>query len=513
MKKVKFLGLISIMFMVLLLVACDGEGDTDGPTTEPSETVNVPPTGTDDPTEPAPPGEIVTLNWYMPGASGAEDSEMVWEALNEYLAQYGLAVNIVDLGWGELADMAELRLSAGDPMDIFYTWHARFPDLARRGLLFDMSPWLESEGSSILDQFGDDFVRRMRFTDGGIYMMPATGTALTPTQHWIFNADAIDERGIDLPGVLSFADMADVLREVQDDFPYPQVTQPGHMSQTIMPFHYIVGTVFGFDVYGDDPYTVKNVFDLEITRENFRQIQTMVSEGLMHILEEVPSQAFVSELADDEWFSLNQVYSGSNRSRQALEGTVGGGDRRIYTVQLYRPFATGINFEGNVIGAQTEHPEEAMRFLYLLQTNETINNYIAWGIEGVHWERNAAGHAERTERGEEYFNRSPWQFGLNQFVRTAPADFPDIKAEYAAINANFHIPPSMGFVFDPDGFEAELAAISNILEEFRQPLTFGLVADVDGHIDTILARIELAGGQEIIDEIQRQFDEWYANMN
>ena len=510
MKKIKFLGLLSILFLAFLLVACGGNGETNDP--EPNDTVEEDPTDngeTDEEPEPEPSGEIVTLNWYMPGASNAEDSEMVWEAMNEYLAQYGLAVNIISLEWGELADMAELRLSAGDPMDIFYTWHARFPDLARRGLLLDMSPWLEANASDLLAGFGEDFVSRMRFTDGGIYMMPATGTALTPTQHWVFNADQVDAQGIDLPSRLSMAEMADLLRSVQDEFDYLQVTQPGHMSQTPIPFHYIVGNIFGFDVYGDDPMTVQNVFDLEITREHFRQVHAMVSEGLMHILEEGASQAFVSELADDEWFSLNQVYSGSERSRQALEGTVGG--RRIYTVEMYQPFATGINFEGNVIGAQTEHPEEAMRFLYLLQTSETLNNFIAWGIEGVHWQLDASGYAERLEAGEENFNRGPWQFGLNQFVRTPLSDFPDIEAEYATINAGFHVPESMGFVFNPEGFETELAAISNILDEFRQPLTLGVVADVDGHIDTILNRIGLAGGDEIIEEMQRQFDAWLAS--
>ena len=513
MKKIKFLGLFSILFLAFLMVACGNNGGTtDTPDPEPDdEVVEDTPDEQDEEPEPEPADDIVTLNWYMPGASDADDSEMVWEAMNEYLAQYGLAVNIVSLGWGELADMAELRLSAGDEMDIFYTWHARFPDLARRGLLLDMSPWLESEGSSILNGFGDDFVRRMRFTDGGIYMMPATGTALTPTQHWVFNADQADAQGIDLPSRLTTAEMVELLATVADEFDYLQVTQPGHMSQTPIPFHYIVGNVFGFDVYGDDPTTVKNVFDLEVTRDHFRSVFAGVDAGSFYILEEGGSQNFVSELDDDEWLSLNQVYSGSERSRQALEGTVGG--RRIYTVEMYQPFATGINFEGNVIGAQTAHPEEAMRFLYLLQTSEELNNFIAWGIEGEHWVRNDAGHAERTERGNDYFNRSPWQFGLNQFVRTAPADFPDIEAEYAAINADFHIPPSMGFVFDPEGFETELAAIANILEEFRQPLTLGLVEDVDGQIDTILTRIELAGGDDIMEEMQRQFDAWHATMN
>jgi len=517
MKRVKFLSLLSILFLALLLVACGDNNETSG-NEEPAETTTpaateaeVAATEADDDDEaPAASGDIVTLNWYMPGASDAEDSEVVWEAMNEYLAQYGLAVNIVSLGWGELADMAELRLSAGDSMDIFYTWHARFPDLARRGLLLDMSPWLESSGQAVLNYFGSDFVNRMRFTDGGIYMMPASGTALTPTQHWVFNADQVDAHGIDLPSRLTTTEMVALLETVADEFDFLQVTQPGHMSQTPIPFHYIAGNVFGFDVYGDAT-VVRNVFELDVTRAHFNAVRAGADAGLFHILEEGASQAFVSELADDEWLSLNQVYSGSDRSRQALEGTVGG--RRIYTVEIYQPFATGINFEGNVIGAQTDHPEEAMKFLYLLQTSEELNNFIAWGIEGVHWVRNDLGHAERTERGQDYFNRSPWQFGLNQFVRTAPADFPDIEAEYAAINADFHIPASMGFVFDPTGFETELAAVANILDEFRQPLTLGLVADVDGHIDTILTRIELAGGNDIMEEMQRQFDEWYANMN
>ena len=508
MKKFNLLGLLAILMLTFALAACGG-GNEPPVAEEPAQQAPTQPGQTDPTPAPAPaPTEVVTLNWYMPHPDDPEDFDLVLAAINEYLAQYGLAVNIVSLGWGELADMNELRLAAGDAVDITYTWHGRFPDLARRGLLLDMGPWLEANAQDLLNRFGADFVSRMRFTDGGIYMMPATGSALTPTIHYAFNADMVDAMGITLPASMTHGELAAFLRTVQGDIRYPMIGAPPQFATSAQGFHYIAADTFGFDVHGADPYTVQNVFELESTRENFRQLRIMVQEGLIYLPDGVPATIYTAALGHDEWLGSMQVYSGSDRSRQSLSNQFDG--LRLYTVQLYQPFGTGVNFEGNVIGSQTNHPEEALFFLYLLQTSETLNNYIAWGIEGTHWERTAGGSVQRLPRGDSSFSHGAWQFGLNQFVRTPPADFPNIEAEYAAINAAFHIPPSMGFVFDPAGFEAQLAAVSNVLEEFRQPLSFGFVANVDAHIDTINERIELAGGNEIMAEMQRQFDAWLA---
>ena len=503
MKKMKWLLAICLMLSLLLVAACrnnDG-GTTPSPVVPPTPAPTPAPAPDADEDEPGP-VEIVTLNWYMPGANIGDDYELVWAAVNEYLAPYGLAVNIISpLGWGELFDMAEIRLSSGDPMDIFYIYHGQFPRHVRRGHLLDMRPFLETEGADLLARLGEEFVSMM-IVDGGIYKMPARGTALTPSRHWIFNADNADDRGIDVNRVQSFADMIDLLREIQDEFQYPTVTNAGHMTNTTA-FH-MLSDPFGIAVY-EDELTVISMFQYEAVRENFRHVHTMVSEGLMHISDPVGSQAFTMELGHDNWFSLNQVYSGSGRSRFSLANTTGGS--RIYTVPWFRPFATGVNFEGNVIGAQTNHPLEAQRFIYLLQTSEELNNIIAYGIEGLHWELNADGYVEFLEASSR-FSHGAWQFGLDQFIRTPRADFPDLQAEYAVINAGFHIPPSAGFIVDPDNVTAELAAMRNLMDEFRQPLINGLVADVDGHIDTLLSRMELAGSQRVIDEIQSQFDAW-----
>jgi ABC-type glycerol-3-phosphate transport system substrate-binding protein len=107
MKKFNLLGLFSILMLTLVLAACGGNAPVadDPVTADPAP----PAQAQADPT-PAPataPADIVTLNWYMPHPDDPEDFDLVFAAINEYLAQYGLAINIVSLGWGELADMNE----------------------------------------------------------------------------------------------------------------------------------------------------------------------------------------------------------------------------------------------------------------------------------------------------------------------------------------------------------------------------------------------------------------------
>jgi putative aldouronate transport system substrate-binding protein len=67
--------------------------------------------------------------------------------------------------------------------------------------------------------------------------------------------------------------------------------------------------------------------------------------------------------------------------------------------------------------------------------------------------------------------------------------------------------PLSGFWPDFTPIEAELAVISNLIEEYEEYLWNG-VLDPEVYLPEYIQKVEAAGADKVIKEIQRQVDEW-----
>ena len=67
----------------------------------------------------------------------------------------------------------------------------------------------------------------------------------------------------------------------------------------------------------------------------------------------------------------------------------------------------------------------------------------------------------------------------------------------------------LGFMYDYSSLSNELTALSNVQEEYLNSIVCG-VTDPDEIIPELNEKLYKAGLQKVIDEKQRQFDEWLA---
>jgi putative aldouronate transport system substrate-binding protein len=68
---------------------------------------------------------------------------------------------------------------------------------------------------------------------------------------------------------------------------------------------------------------------------------------------------------------------------------------------------------------------------------------------------------------------------------------------------------ALGFVVDRTPIQTEIAQVTAILEELGRPIEWGWVA-YDEAAPELIERINAAGAQTIIDEVQRQLNDWKA---
>ena len=71
---------------------------------------------------------------------------------------------------------------------------------------------------------------------------------------------------------------------------------------------------------------------------------------------------------------------------------------------------------------------------------------------------------------------------------------------------------NLGFVVNQDPIANEIAACANVIAEYHEPLTYGMVDDVDGHIDEFIQKLKDNGADKIIEEVQKQLNDWRASV-
>lgn len=160
------------------------------------------------------------------------------------------------------------------------------------------------------------------------------------------------------------------------------------------------------------------------------------------------------------------------------------------------------------VNINSEHPAEAVKFLEYLNTSSEFMNLMTYGIQGRDWEYNEDGKVHRLD--DRLYTQSGWRLG-NTFV----LDLEDTQTDegitaVAALNASAKASKISGFTADTTNIQLEMTNCQSVVSEYYDLLNEGLTPDTDKVIDEMNAKLEQAGVQTIIDELQSQIDAWLA---
>ena len=156
-------------------------------------------------------------------------------------------------------------------------------------------------------------------------------------------------------------------------------------------------------------------------------------------------------------------------------------------------------------------------FLELVNTDVYLNNLINFGIENKHYVKvsdNIIDFAPDTEQGKKsgYNPQLAWVFG-NQFINYLfTNEDPKKWDKYDTFNKSAIPLKSLGFAFDGNKVRTEIAACKNVSIEFSAGFGIGSV-DTDTTMTKFQEKLEAAGINNIVAEVQAQFDAWLANYS
>ena len=459
--------------------------------------------------------EIVELTWYQVG-DNQKDDEMVLEEVNKYTEEkIGGRLNIVKVGWGDYNQKMQVVINTGDEWDMCFTcsWTNDYLQNAQKGAFLALDDLLQEEGKEMYDQIDPRFWEAAK-VGGEIYGVPSE-KEIGSMPMWVFTKEYVDKYNIPYEDIHSLEDLEPWLALIKEKEPdvVPMYLTKDYSAPTYMDK---IQDPVGIE-YGDDSLTVKNVFDTEKMQSTLDTMRKYYEAGYIN--------KDAATASDDKSVKRFVTKGDGQPYAELIWAKDLGYDvvaSSIMDTQVTNASARGAL---TAINKNSEHPEKAMEFINLVNTDQYLRNLLNYGIEGVHWEKVDVPQEELDaaegkpyiydckvkldpEKSKDYSVPYYVQGGLfNTYVLdNEPIDKWATFKEY---NDAAEEAPSFGFDFDLSNVSTQVAGFRNVLDEFGKSLYTGSV-DPEEYLPQLDKKMQATGINDVIDEMQTQIDDWKA---
>jgi putative aldouronate transport system substrate-binding protein len=458
--------------------------------------------------------EPVKLIWWMGCTTEAPiDWAEVEAALNAYSAEkIGVVCEFKYLTESQVGT----AMNTGEPFDICFTcdWYNDYATNVANGMFLDLSEKLD-DYPALKDSVIPSAWEALN-SDGHIYAIPHMKD-IGMEIFWIIDTNYfVTEKGLEPNHYIGFEEMEKYFEMYKADHPddYPFKMSRGGLTSwenclvDWLNEDYLVG--LDWDAQGtDQEYVVKSALEIPAWVNRLRTIHSWYEKGYINkdaaVTESMPrAQAGVVQ-SGQGWFGAETVWANAIK-------------KPVYISRFDGPFMSTYSVRGSMtaVSAATEHPDECLKLIELMNTDTWYRETARYGIEGKHYTRNEDGTVTKTELGAD--NMSLWAYTQGHYTVGAveASPFPEVPADpdqWAKVfegYADAKVSAVMGFTADLSDIMNECLAISQIYQEYKYELITG-TSDPDVVIPEMLERMNEAGLPTIISTLQAQVDAFVAS--
>ena len=497
MKKMKWIGLLLCLVMLVTALAGCGSSETGQVTEEDPNTV---------------PEDTYEINWYTMGAAMGEIGE-VEAAINDYLKdKINATVKITRLESGQYQQQISTMMATGEYFDCCFVadWCVDYFSNAKSGGFLALDEIIDKYMPKTKALMAEDIWNNVR-VDGKIYGVPAN-KEFAEQRGWAYRTDIAEKYNLDMSQYKTFEELIPVLKMVKEnepDFEYPidwgTDRTPQSFSQRTKVGTNELALFNDLDKFGP---TVVQLTETDEYMDACRVARQFYEEGLIRP-DILTASDFSQRLKDGKTFAYMEFLK-PGKAKEVCQKFDFELDQAPVTeiVQLNNAGAGSMI----AISRTSKNPARVARFLELVNTDKYLNNLINFGIEGKHYTKIGDDMITITPNAGYTLSGETWMTGnvfLNYLVEGE--DENKLK-DLASFNENAVKPWYYGFVFDPTPVEQEIAAVNNVNSEYNKQMTLGAV-DPDSLIDEYRTKLEAAGIDKVQEEAQRQLDEFMATKN
>lgn len=482
------MALVLIMSLSLILAACGGNNNGNNAASNDEES------------------EPVELIWYTIGPP-QKDMDVVNEEINKYTAEkIGVTVDLNMIDWGDYTQKMQVMTASGEPMDIMFaaSWSFNYVQNARKGAFMEIDDLLEEYGQGIIEVLDPAFLEGTK-VDGHNYGIPAN-KELPAQEVWRFNQQLLEKYDLDISGVTDLQSLEPLLKVIKENEPNVIPFAIKNDYKPLANADYLISGLPMMVYLDTEDYKVMNVLETPEMEQALSTLRDYYEAG--YIATEAATLDSMNDVhAAGTWFAdraTTQPFADNVWSTSL--------GYPIVSTPADKPYIYNWSVMGSIqaISANSEHPVEAMKFLNLLNTDPYLRNLVDSGIEGVHYEKVGDNAMKNLEDSKNY-DMPSFSLGNNMILYLNEGD-PENKWEvFKEFNDSGVEAPLLGFNFDTSNVTTEIASIQNVMAEYWGALVTGSV-DPEEYLPRAIEKFNEAGMQKVLEEAQRQVDEWRANQ-
>lgn len=457
------------------------------------------------------------LTIFFPGAP-PKDEVLVEEEINKYLKdKINATVDIRMIDWGQWDNKMNLAIASRDPMDIIFTaaWNGHATNVAKGALLPVNDPngqygnLLEQYGKDILSSLPEAFLQGAKI-NGQNYGVPAN-KELAEQGGILYRTDIADELGLteQLENVKTIEDLGPILQVVKEKKPdmIPLFFRDGETFNS----HYFAKydalgdtTIEGVIMKDGTDTTVKARIDMPIYKRTLEVTRDYFLKGYIN------KDAATTQIGATDALKKGNVFMvpsplkpGKDTEMAASTGLEG----KLKQVAMNIPTTSTGEASGSMLGISTTSgdPARAMMFINLLHSDKYLNNLINFGIEGKHYTLSGEQMTPTAEAGN-YAIGAAWMLG-NQFLNYLAAGEPADKWEqFRKFNESTHNSPALGFTFNPEPVNSQVAVMANIRKQYDPGLDTGSLDP--SKAEEYFKKLKQNGLDDVIKEKQDQLNKF-----
>lgn len=519
----KIFSLIIILALLVSVAGCGGKEntvDTSNTSNAGNNEVSTNSEGKNDKEQEKTADGEKDVKYVIPGNIPGTDEGFAsaMEAINEKLKEDGMdfTFELVTIPWDAWDQKTTMMLASNEEFDLLHVMEdvKGFADLLGRGAITDLTEYIESYGSNI-KRVIPDYMMEAAKVNGKIYTVPAFwADTVKGTQALTLRTDLLEKYSLETPktaeDLINFMEVVTANWEGSEK-PYMiiLVNEPArflHRTFDTYPF-----TVIEQLIYISQDGEVKPWYLTEEFKQEAAFYETCYKKGFIH-----PDVLTIpQETIDNNKRTGNYLFrDGTGLSSIKDAETYGYTEDLVWLAPEKKDFADMAFRNDNVVPVTSSNPEDAVKFLDWIYASQENYDLFMYGVEGVHWNAPAEGQYEslRSENDEVLYKFPNWMIANVNYERVDPNTHPTWVETHLTVNEDFEKSIALGFQFDTSNVSTEY---SNCLAEVKSslyPVKVGLVS-YDEAIESLDKNFKAAGIDAVIEEFQRQLDEWLASKN
>ena len=450
-------------------------------------------------------------------AAASADTALVQDAINEITVP---AINVeielkdVTIVDALYASYFTLGISSGEQMDLIQLPYTNLNSYVDSFQLEPLDELLKEYAPTLMELSEEFPIFDAGTIKGEIYGVDPVMRSYGYQSSIIVRKDYLDELDFKLDKeIYGYDDFTEIFAGIKKNHPDCYPFTFATLGRSNFGVFNIIDPLGGSDsngvLMGTDSTTVVNMYETEEYKEFLKVMREWYEAGYI-----LPDAATTDLTCTDLLISGKAAAAQSNNAPDTIKYSKLSYDHEYYSLPTTENHIVATTSAGSVhwaVPVTSESPEAAIRFLDLMYSDARIAQLLYSGIEGTHYVV-ADDHVEYPEgvTPETAGYQNGWDlFGDTRNLTFFSAYDKDAFEEYSEKNLN-NPTKAVGFCVDVTDEAQKLMSIDSVVAQYVAALETGSVEDYEGTLQTMIDRLKAAGIDDVIEDVQEQFDAWLA---